>query len=849
MPEEVDGSMQWLVSKTRFRNSTFHCVHFDVYQSCDENAANKGNCNTSVSASSTSSPLRRHQPLIEQVQKSQILDVKRFAHSVCLDRLNYLAPWLVLKECVLSLVLLIQEQNALQDELENDGIVLEQSRKAADTPITGAEKHAVKKTKAKKALELKKLNEKIDAIAAIVKASGRFQYYTDKAMEISKHLSLDALETVRDYCCVELKGRDEDDFHNASKGGQNSHSRKPADNDRQTKAAIKRKQEFAKAFGAWLWNSEFVYDNAKPKPSANHNHLTIENAGSLMKRLFAPEDERRSCGHGYIFEDPQAVDVGKKVVSTIREDEDDGECRPEMVESDSEDEWDLFQEFDQRTLKQLANYNDSAAARSGDNPPEVEQIKQKTSKSSGQKVKARAKLVEKIKQKKGATGTTEEVERLNKADVDSTITTKEAANKSQESLPPATTSGAAGLRVSQASLLEELFPLLFECELQEQQQCEHEVDDDAKTESTATPSATPTKITTTAGVDSSSLVVPSQSTHQVLHQVEEKSRIFATKPSHDLLPNLHHSLTKAEDEIGAVLWRDGCDRMLSFLSTVTPSWKDISVIELGAGCGYVGLALASEGAEVCLTDLPEMVPQMKIGQYLSLKSCPNMWAECLVAASHGGRGVGSSNTAPSFGSEIEAAIREGSRNKGAVAATTKMPEPTTAPPSTSSRGQPIIEYRPKVRVEACDWREEKIPTNPNGNQQDGFQYVICCEVLYGGTEGRKAWPGLKSILVQLGQKKDFRAVFLTVNLRVEREDIDCFLGMIKEEFKVIKKLDNSSADNVAARSGKDKECRSTSDGRSRSAEVEVLGAASLTDFGIETYAFAHDEKKIFCCST
>ena len=47
---------------------------------------------------------------------------------------------------------------------------------------------------------------------------------------------------------------------------------------------------------------------------------------------------------------------------------------------------------------------------------------------------------------------------------------------------------------------------------------------------------------------------------------------------------------------------------LEFLLGRTPDYDDIDVLELGAGCGVVGLALAQHGARCVLTDVAHVVP-------------------------------------------------------------------------------------------------------------------------------------------------------------------------------------------------------------------------------------------------
>ena len=58
------------------------------------------------------------------------------------------------------------------------------------------------------------------------------------------------------------------------------------------------------------------------------------------------------------------------------------------------------------------------------------------------------------------------------------------------------------------------------------------------------------------------------------------------------------ALEDATGEIGAVLWSEAAIACLQHLQDIKKSYAGCKVLELGAGCGFVGLALAADGAKV-----------------------------------------------------------------------------------------------------------------------------------------------------------------------------------------------------------------------------------------------------------
>ena len=79
------------------------------------------------------------------------------------------------------------------------------------------------------------------------------------------------------------------------------------------------------------------------------------------------------------------------------------------------------------------------------------------------------------------------------------------------------------------------------------------------------------------------------------------------------------SLDRAEGEIGAVLWAEAAHAMLRWLEPTArhASFRGCRVLELGAGCGFVGLALAARGARVTLTDKAVLAPLLELNASLA----------------------------------------------------------------------------------------------------------------------------------------------------------------------------------------------------------------------------------------
>lgn len=233
---------------------------------------------------------------------------------------------------------------------------------------------------------------------------------------------------------------------------------------------------------------------------------------------------------------------------------------------------------------------------------------------------------------------------------------------------------------------------------------------------------------------------------------------------------LESSLETVSGEIGAVLWRDACDFMLKFLELYRKSWQKKSVIELGAGSGYVGLAVRTDQSEdkktslggdlkpkgkVVLTDLAMLVPQMRMG------AAERRLNELEFEVSSAKGESNYKNRAYFLNSLFQL-----KREIMLLADGSTENSDTTDDHKKSASGT--------VSVHACDWNSPE--TVPDAD----FEYILCCEVLYAG---REVWAGLRACLRKIADRpgSKFREVLLAVNLRVGRRDIDDFLKALTND--------------------------------------------------------------------
>lgn len=116
--------------------------------------------------------------------------------------------------------------------------------------------------------------------------------------------------------------------------------------------------------------------------------------------------------------------------------------------------------------------------------------------------------------------------------------------------------------------------------------------------------------------------------HWAVPDDEANEAAEASQQQKHLLEKAELSLETAEDELGAVLWNsntvaaNSIDQYFSNNNDktscddknnkMTVKMQNRRILELGAGVGCLGIGLAFGGCDVCVTDIPRLLPLMKI---------------------------------------------------------------------------------------------------------------------------------------------------------------------------------------------------------------------------------------------
>lgn len=85
-----------------------------------------------------------------------------------------------------------------------------------------------------------------------------------------------------------------------------------------------------------------------------------------------------------------------------------------------------------------------------------------------------------------------------------------------------------------------------------------------------------------------------------------------SEPREDLDDDLVVKLDRCEAELGACLWHDTNKATLRFLEERHTGYMGLRVLELGAGAGACGIALALDGADSLVTDFEALVPLLEL---------------------------------------------------------------------------------------------------------------------------------------------------------------------------------------------------------------------------------------------
>jgi len=233
------------------------------------------------------------------------------------------------------------------------------------------------------------------------------------------------------------------------------------------------------------------------------------------------------------------------------------------------------------------------------------------------------------------------------------------------------------------------------------------------------------------------------------------------------------TLGRCEAELGACLWHDTNAAALDFLAALRPDYTGLRVLDLGAGAGVCGLALALDGADATLTELDALVPLLQFNvahngfdSATSVVPGGENSAKAPRAKPRKGRRRGATrrrggdsdeealegNEAPpeaaedaEIGVATEKRLSAKERREARAAMRRSKAEAGGAiadgvgGTEEAAGAAPALE-RGLCRAQPADWLQEaRAPTLPVGN----FDLAIVCDCLY---ENKESWDALEIVL-------------------------------------------------------------------------------------------------------
>lgn len=243
------------------------------------------------------------------------------------------------------------------------------------------------------------------------------------------------------------------------------------------------------------------------------------------------------------------------------------------------------------------------------------------------------------------------------------------------------------------------------------------------------------------------------------------------KVSDDLVEHLD----RCEVELGACLWQDTNHALLRFLERRRQGYAGLRVLEMGAGAGACGLALALDGADATLTDVDGLVPLLELNivhngladNELSLDS--NKPSSSAAGRRRRGmrnerrkgrrKDIAESNSDEEFPSDKPASVTEenmddtvhsenettppkhlSARERRAARAEKKNSNNSANPDFNVVPSKVVPRTTGRCTAQAAEWNQEaQQPVLPAG----AFDVVVVCDCVY---DNEDSWMALQVIL-------------------------------------------------------------------------------------------------------